>query len=52
VAKWLARAADQFDAVINDGTHTLVSLVDVWGQNANNKESLFTYQKTFIRAQW
>jgi hypothetical protein len=41
-------AADQFDAVINDGTHTLVSLVDVWGQNANNKESLFTYQKDFL----
>jgi hypothetical protein len=43
----LARAADQFDAVINDGTHTLVSLVDVWGQNANNKESLLHVSKDF-----
>jgi hypothetical protein len=47
----IGKRTDQFDAVINDGTHTLVSLVDVWGQNANNKEISFTYQKTFIRAQ-
>lgn len=40
-----AEAAAQFDAVINEGTHALVTLGEVWGQNGNNKESLFTYQK-------
>lgn len=39
------KAAAQFDAVINEGTHDLVSLAEVWGQNANHKEALFVYQK-------
>lgn len=43
-----AGAAAQFDAVINDGIHALVPLADVWGQNANHKESLFTYQKDYL----
>lgn len=43
-----AGAAAQFDAIINDGTHALVPLVEVWGQNGNNKESLFTYQKDYL----
>lgn len=43
-----AGAAAQFDAIINDGTHGLVALIDVWGQNANHKESLFTYQRDFL----
>lgn len=42
-----AGAAAQFDAIINDGTYTLVPLSEVWGQNGNNKEALFTYQKDF-----
>ncbi|MGQ7947536.1 RagB/SusD family nutrient uptake outer membrane protein [Flavobacterium sp. WC2509] len=40
-----AGAATQFDAIINDGIHALVPLAEVWGQNANHAESLFTYQK-------
>jgi hypothetical protein len=43
-----AGAAAQFDAVINEGTHALVTLGEVWGQNANHKESLLTYQKDFL----
>lgn len=40
-----AKAAENFDAVINEGTYALVPLAEVWGQNANNKEALFVYQK-------
>ncbi|OOG62658.1 RagB/SusD family nutrient uptake outer membrane protein [Flavobacterium sp. A45] len=40
-----AGAAAHFDAVINEGTHALVTLGEVWGQNGNHRESLFTYQK-------
>lgn len=43
-----AEAATQFDAIINDGTHALVPLAEVWGQNANHRESLFTYQRDFL----
>lgn len=43
-----AGAAAQFDAVINEGTHALVPLVEVWGQNGNHRESLFTYQKDYL----
>ncbi len=43
--KW-AEAAANFDAVINDGTHTLLPkerIAEVFGQNANHREALFTY---------
>jgi starch-binding outer membrane protein, SusD/RagB family len=43
-----AGAVAQFDAIINDGVHALVPLEEVWGQNGNHKESLFTYQKDFL----
>lgn len=38
-------AANQFDAIINDGTHSLVNLNEVFAQNVNHKEALFVYQK-------
>lgn len=41
-------AAAQFEAIITEGTHGLVNLTEVWGQNANHKESLLAYQKDFL----
>lgn len=41
-------AAAQFDAIINSGVHDLVTLEEVWGQNAYHKESLFTYSKDYL----
>lgn len=41
-------AAAQFEDIITEGTHGLVSLAEVWGQNANHKESLLSYQKDFL----
>lgn len=38
-------AANQFDAIINDGTHDLVELSQVFGANVNHKEALFVYQR-------
>ncbi len=38
-------AAAQFDAVITEGTHGIVSLSEVFGQNVNHKEALLVYQK-------
>ncbi len=43
-----AGAAAQFEAIITEGTHGLVTLAEVWGQNANHKESLLSYQKDFL----
>jgi starch-binding outer membrane protein, SusD/RagB family len=38
-------AADQFDAIINNGTHSLVEISQVFGANVNHSEALFVYQK-------
>lgn len=38
-------AADQFDAIISDGTHSLVALNQVFGSIVNHSEALFVYQK-------
>jgi len=38
-------AADQFDAIINDGTHKLMELSQVFGNNVNHSEALFVYQR-------
>ncbi len=38
-------AVIQFDAIINDETHHLVDLDEVFGQNANNAEALYAYQR-------
>lgn len=43
-----AGAAVQFEAIITEGTHRLVNLTEVWGQNANHPESLLAYQKDFL----
>lgn len=43
-----AQAAAQFEAIITEGTHNLVPLVDVFGQNGNHIESLLSYQKDFL----
>ncbi|MCV9387421.1 RagB/SusD family nutrient uptake outer membrane protein [Reichenbachiella ulvae] len=48
VAMWesdWSEAASQFDAIIDDGTHYLVGLNEVFGQDVNHSESLFTYQR-------
>ncbi len=42
--KW-REAADHFDAIINNNTHGLVNLDQVFGSNVNHKEALFVYQK-------
>ncbi len=38
-------AATQFDAIINNGTHSLVELSQVFGSDVNHSEALFVYQK-------
>lgn len=38
-------AADQFDAIISNGTHSLVELSQVFGTDVNHAEALFVYQK-------
>ncbi len=38
-------AAHQFDAIINNGTHNLVELNQVFGSNVNHSEALFVYQR-------
>lgn len=38
-------AASQFDAIINNGTHNLVELNQVFGTNVNHSEALFVYQR-------
>jgi hypothetical protein len=38
-------AANQFDAIINDGTHSLVELSQVFGADVNHSEALFVYQR-------
>lgn len=38
-------AADQFDAIISDGTHSLVELSQVFGADVNHSEALFVYQR-------
>jgi len=38
-------AAGQFDAVVNNGTHGLVELSQVFGADVNHREALFVYQK-------
>jgi len=40
---WQA-AADQFDAIVENGTHHLVALDEVFTGDRNNAESLLTYQ--------
>lgn len=40
-----AEAANHFDAIINNGTHDLVELTQVFGSNVNHQEALFVYQK-------
>ena len=37
-------AVNQFDAIVNNGTHGLVALNQVFTGSRNNKESLYTYQ--------
>lgn len=39
------QAASQFDAIINNGTHNLVELNQVFGANVNHSEALFVYQR-------
>lgn len=41
--KW-QEAADQFDAIVTNGTHHLVALNKVFSGDRNNAESLYTYQ--------
>ncbi len=38
-------AADQFDAIVNNGTHDLVSIDQVYGADVNHQEALFVYQR-------
>ncbi len=38
-------AASHFDAVINNGTHSLVDISQVFGADVNHAEALFVYQK-------
>jgi hypothetical protein len=38
-------AANQFDAIISDGTHKLVELSQVFGADVNHSEALFVYQR-------
>lgn len=42
--KW-AEAAAQFDSIILNPTHDLVDLEQVFGQNADHKETLFAYPR-------
>ncbi|ADV50846.1 RagB/SusD family nutrient uptake outer membrane protein [Cellulophaga sp. E16_2] len=47
-AMWIndwEEAATQFDAIISNGTHSLVALNQVFGADANHAEALFVYQK-------
>ena len=37
-------AADQYDAIVNNGTHHLVGLAEVFSGDRNHAESLYTYQ--------
>jgi len=37
-------AVNQFDAIVNNGTHHLVPLDQVFGNDENHAESLYTYQ--------
>lgn len=38
-------AANQFDAIVNNGTHGLVSIDQVFGADVNHREALFVYQR-------
>ncbi|SFW26746.1 Starch-binding associating with outer membrane [Sinomicrobium oceani] len=40
-----AEAAGQFDTLINNGTHRLVGINQVFGADVNHSEALFVYQK-------
>jgi hypothetical protein len=42
--KW-DEAAEQFDAIIENGTHHLVDVKQVFGQNLNHAEALFVYTR-------
>ena len=43
--KW-AEAAEQFDAIVDNGTHHLLSdITKVFGQDLNHAEALFVYQR-------
>lgn len=47
-AMWQAdwqEAADQFDAIVDNGTHGLVNLDQVFGNDVNHKETFLAYQK-------
>ena len=47
-AMWVGdyeEAAAQFDAIINDGTHGLVGINEVFGQDLTHKEALFVYTR-------
>lgn len=38
------QAADQCDAIINSGIYSLVPISEVFGDNVNNKETIFAFQ--------
>lgn len=42
--KW-AEAAEHFDAIVDNGTHHLVGINTVFGQNLNHAEALFVYTR-------
>lgn len=42
--KW-AEATEQFDAIIENGTHHLVAINQVFGQNPDHAEALFVYTR-------
>ncbi|MEQ8471355.1 MAG: RagB/SusD family nutrient uptake outer membrane protein [Marinoscillum sp.] len=48
VAMWLgdwAEAAEQFDAIVQDGTHHLVGINSVFGQDLTHAEALYVYTR-------
>lgn len=46
--KW-AEAVEQFDAIVENGTHHLLpNITEVFGQNLNHAEALFVYQRDEI----
>ena len=44
--KW-QEAANQFDGIITNGTHGLVAINDVFGQNQRHREAMFLYTRDF-----
>ncbi|WP_026473380.1 RagB/SusD family nutrient uptake outer membrane protein [Alkaliflexus imshenetskii] len=43
-----AEAAAHFDAIVENGTHRLVALNQVFGQNLNHAEALFVYRRNEV----